>query len=288
MADTTADHVPMSTSELMARLARHYIKPSDPLPGGIFVPEVGFNGGGSSRADAIYVGFTGTSGRRMIGHEVKTSRSDWLRELAKPGKADGWADQCHQWWIVATPGVVNLDELPHGWGLMEPGPKTRTRLVVKAPATMHGDRVPSWRAVRSVMARYDTLRAEAIRVASIKARNEVAEQFEERVEHALAMRTRGRPDAEALRVKLAAIEDALGFTVDMQDGSSTWNDKSMNLTDLKAVGQAALDGQTLRAALSAMARPYNTPLAGLRHQLDSLQTALDVLQEQAASTVGTD
>lgn len=45
-----------ATDDLMALLKRHYIKPGLPLPGGVFVPEVGQNGGwgSGSRCDAIY------------------------------------------------------------------------------------------------------------------------------------------------------------------------------------------------------------------------------------------
>lgn len=79
----------MRTDGLLERLERHYIKPGEPLAGGVFLPEVGINGGGSSRCDAIYVGFTSTSGRMLVGHELKVSRADWRRELDQPGKAHG-------------------------------------------------------------------------------------------------------------------------------------------------------------------------------------------------------
>ena len=141
------------TADLMARLNRHYIKPGQPLPGGVFVPEVGENGGWGSgrRCDAIYVGFTSSSGRMLVGHEVKASRSDWLTELANPGKADAWADQCHEWWLITVPGVVRDGELPAGWGLMVPG-TSKTRMRVLTPARRHADRQPSWDAIRSVVA----------------------------------------------------------------------------------------------------------------------------------------
>ena len=273
------------TADLMARLQRHYIKPSDPLPGGIFVPEVGFNGGGTSRCDAIYVGFTGSSRRQMIGHEVKASRSDWLAELAKPGKADAWADQCHQWWIVAAPGIVKLNELPDAWGLMEPGPTTRTKLLVRRPAQTYPERVPSWRAARSVMSRYDTLRADAIAQARIKADWDVQATFDERVEHAVSMRMRGRADAEALQAKLKQIEKALGATIITSDSQAWAARGTLTLTDLARVGDAARAGRQMHEALAAVARPYNTPLASLRHQLDDLQAAVDACQVLAVADV---
>lgn len=47
----TRDSSAMTASELLCRLRRHYIEPSRRLPGGIFVPEVGMNGGyGAGRA----------------------------------------------------------------------------------------------------------------------------------------------------------------------------------------------------------------------------------------------
>lgn len=51
------------------------------------------------------------------GHEVKTSRSDWLRELRTPQKAEAFRRFCSHWWLVAVDGVVK-DDLPDGWGLM--------------------------------------------------------------------------------------------------------------------------------------------------------------------------
>ena len=274
------------TADLMDRLQRHYIKPSEPLPGGIFVPEVGFNGGGGSRCDAIYVGFTGASRRQMIGHEVKASRSDWLVELAKPGKADLWADQCHSWWIVAPPGVVRLEELPDAWGLMEPGPKTRTRLLIRSPAQSHPGRVPSWLAVRSVMSRFDTLRADAIRANMAKAHEAVRATMADEVDRIVANKMRGRADAEALQVKLDQIEKALGATIRTTEDHSYHRLGDLDLKDLVRVGDAARAGRQMHEALSAMAKPYVMPLASMRRQLDGLQAAVDACQALAAGTVG--
>lgn len=55
----------------------------------------------------------------MIGHEVKVSRSDWLRELADPSKGEAWSRYCDQFYVVAPKGVVrDASELPPGWGLI--------------------------------------------------------------------------------------------------------------------------------------------------------------------------
>lgn len=171
------------TADLMERLKRHYIKPGEAMPGGIFIPECGVNGnwGLSQRCDALYVGFTSGSGRILIGHEVKVSRSDWRKEIDGQGKADAWADQCQAWNIVApSVDVVPLEELPHGWGLMVPGP-SRTRMKIVVKAEVHKDRQPSWDAVRSIMARYDTLRAREISAARQKVQDEARREMESKV-----------------------------------------------------------------------------------------------------------
>lgn len=185
-----------NTSELLALLRRHYIKPGLDLPGGVFVPEVGGNGswGASARADAIYVGFTSSSGRILVGHELKISRADWLNELNKPGKADQWADQCHAWYLVVNdPAIVKPGELPAGWGLMSPG-TSRTRMAVHTPAAVKPDHTPSWDAVRSVMARIDTLRASDVADA-VESRDRARHnQYEKDIAAAVERRVKSMPE----------------------------------------------------------------------------------------------
>lgn len=171
----------MTTRELTDRLRRHYLKPG-PMPGGIFIEECGRNGDGNrSRVDALYVGFTSTSGRLLVGHEVKVSRADWRRELDKVGKADVWHDDCHQWWIVApSTDIVPPDELPDGWGLLVVDPRTKTRLktVVKAKTR---DVVPSWATVRSIMARLDTLQAQRLHAERADRDRVISEEVQKQV-----------------------------------------------------------------------------------------------------------
>ena len=175
----------VKTAELLGRLQRHYIKPGEPFPGGVFVPECGINGGtgAGSRCDALYVGFTSTSGRLLVGHELKVSRADWQHELDQPGKADAWADQCHAWYVVAPDlEVVPPETLPAGWGLMVPKPRSKVRMHAVVPAAVHRDRQPSWTVVRSVMARLDTLRVGAIHEARHQAQQEAQAKVAEQVQ----------------------------------------------------------------------------------------------------------
>jgi hypothetical protein len=255
----------MTAKTVLERLQRHYIKPGD-LPGGVFVPECGINGsGGQSRADALYVGFTSTSGRLLIGHEIKVSRADWRKELDSAGKADFWADNSHAWYIVAPgPEIVPKEELPDGWGLMYPNPRTKTRMNVVVKATVHRDRIPSWDAVRSIMARVDTLRAQH----DVKVKQAALEDARKRVieEQARVAPTKLTPEQRGRLTTLDRLEDLLGAKVVgwIRDGEADQVDvataaatlrlvravqdtgvdrvRGYSVTELQAAGAKLLDG----------------------------------------------
>lgn len=214
----------MKTNELLARLQRHYIVPGAVPAGGVFLPEVGWNGTAEhSRADALYIGFTGSSGRILKGHELKVSRSDWLAELAKVGKADPWADQCHEWWLVTLPDVVRDGELPEGWGLMIPG-RSKTRMqVVQKPRTF-ADRTPSWDAMRSITARLDTLQTGRLNEVRRQAEDKATAAIEGRVEVAIANRLRQQPpDYDDLMALLVRYENALGVASPNGSLTGSWS-----------------------------------------------------------------
>lgn len=130
----TADHV-------LELLRQRYGQNSGNGPKWAVVPSVrngaGWGGetglGGLRTCDAIAVGLWSSTGLGLHGHEIKVSRSDWLRELANPAKADAFRRYCDTWWLVAAPRVAAVGELPDGWGFLEAaGAGLRVR--VKAPA----------------------------------------------------------------------------------------------------------------------------------------------------------
>jgi hypothetical protein len=279
------------TQDLMARLQRHYIKPGAPFPGGIFLPEVGWNGGvGSTRADAIYVGFTSASGRLLVGHEVKASRSDWLNELNKPGKADAWADQCHEWWLVAAPGIVHDGELPDGWGLMVPG-RSKTRLEVKVRAWLHRDRTPSWDAVRSIMGRQDTLRVQAISDAKHQAQLDARTEFQANVDREVSrqMGLGSKGGVEDLRAELERIRRALGVASVVGEDDMAWGPRVTEAT-LADLAQLLRHHRTLDDAASALLGRYSPPgVDSLRRAITEVERAhRKVIAEiQGQAEVGT-
>lgn len=122
----------LSTRTVLEALERHYRKPGTDRDGEILIPEVQAPGS-QRRADLVRVGMWQSRGTGVDVHEIKVSRSDWLRELDDPAKAEAWWPHCNRFWLVTVPGVVNTGELPAGWGLLElPRTGRRFKTVVTA------------------------------------------------------------------------------------------------------------------------------------------------------------
>ena len=76
-------------------------------------------GGHNASADAIAMGLWKSRGQDLHGIEIKDFRSDWLRELKNPAKADTISRYCDYWWLaVSNDSVAKLEEVPSKWGLM--------------------------------------------------------------------------------------------------------------------------------------------------------------------------
>lgn len=271
------------TADLLARLRRHYIKPAEPLPGGVFLPEVGWNGqGGFRRCDALYVGFTSSSGRILVGHELKVSRADWLHELDERDKADQWADECHEWWlVVGDPAIVRDGELPAGWGLMVPG-RSKTRMEIKhKPDRKPLTHQPGWHAVRSILARQDTLRAHAISDVKMTARDEARQGVQAQVELEVGRRTQYAPNVAELEQKLKQIETALGGKVDWdaeRRGYIRTGHDWIGLAELAMIADAVRAAGTVTAAVDMIAGRYANPVERTRRALRDLDKALGDLR----------
>ncbi|SBS73848.1 Gp62 [uncultured Mycobacterium sp.] len=283
----------MNTAELLGRLERHYIKPGEPLPGGVFLPEVGWNGqGGFRRCDALYVGFTSTSGRILVGHELKVSRADWLHELDQMDKADQWADECHEWWlVVGDPAIVHPGELPAGWGLMSPG-KSKTRMQLhhkpdRKPATHR----PGWHAVRSLIARQDTLRARAISDIKMAARDEAQADLKRQVDAGVALRLHNQPETAELERRIKLIETALGGQIDWdaeERGYIMHGPEWVGLAELELIASAVRATGDVHEACQMLSGRYTHPGQMVRRslrqsldRLDELDAALELLRTAA-------
>lgn len=104
--------------------------------------EVGDSTGfGKRRAlDFLALNTWPSAGFHSVGVEVKVARSDWLRELGAPEKRAEFELSLQEFWVAVPPGVVKVEELPTGMGLLEAikGGKLRA----KVRAKFHRDRRP--------------------------------------------------------------------------------------------------------------------------------------------------
>ena len=88
-----------------------------------FLTEVGDGTGTRNyrHCDALVMSLWPSRGLEIIGFEVKVRRSDWLKELETPEKAEAIAQWCDRWYlVVGDEQIVKDGELPKGWGLFVP------------------------------------------------------------------------------------------------------------------------------------------------------------------------
>lgn len=129
----------MTTAELHDLLHAHFIRPEDRLSqagaGAVYLTEVTAPGG-NRRADAVHIGLWQSRGAGRIDVcELKTSRSDFRRELDQPAKAEAWWPYSTTFSIVApSTDIAPPEELPPGWGLLVPKATGRRFQTVVKPA----------------------------------------------------------------------------------------------------------------------------------------------------------
>lgn len=93
--------------------------------------ETGYSGHGRY-ADALVMSLWPSRGLELFGFEIKASRSDWVKELEHPEKAEPIFQYCDRWYLVAgSDNIVKPGELPPTWGLMLPRGQ---QLVIKTEA----------------------------------------------------------------------------------------------------------------------------------------------------------
>jgi hypothetical protein len=102
-------------------------------------------------ADAIVVSLWPSRGLGAFGFEFKASRSDLLRELKEPAKANEIGRFCQEWWLCVGPDcTVNTGDLiPAAWGLMLVSNDGKVKVVKRA---VHREpEPPTWAFVAAVL-----------------------------------------------------------------------------------------------------------------------------------------
>lgn len=200
--------VALNTPHARAMLRKRY-----PAPEWALMEEVApATGGGTRYADAIAVNLWSSRGHAIHGFEIKVSRSDWLRELKAPEKAEPLYRYCDHWWIVAPKGVVKDGELPPTWGLLE----LRATGLVQVMAAPRLEPQPITRSffaslMRRGFERLDALADDRHRAALAEARESIDKRVAEQVERDVKWRTR---EHAALLNRVAEFEKASGVSLD--------------------------------------------------------------------------
>lgn len=125
-----------SEAELTHRLAAKYAEKAGNGNAYAFVPQVrnaaGFDA--SRTIDAYVMALWPSRGLTLTAFEIKSARSDWVRELHKPEKAETFCRLADFFYlVVGDKAIVQAGELPETWGLMVPHGKG-LRVEVEAPA----------------------------------------------------------------------------------------------------------------------------------------------------------
>lgn len=169
------------------------------------------------RADAIVMGLWPSRGLLLEGIEIKTERSDWLREKKDPEKAEVIAGYCDRWWLATTKGVANLDEIPAGWGWLEMKGKS---LVQRKEAPISPPDKPIDRLFLAALMRgMSTVQGAWIPKSDIAdeialARDEAHENAKQSAEYRVAEWKR---KADDLTRKIERFEEAAGIKIDRYD-----------------------------------------------------------------------
>lgn len=127
----TTKRKPLTSNELFALCQKRWA-----LPAWVLLNEVRNQTGYNKQeryADALALSMYPGRGIELIGCEFKSTRSDVVRELADPEKAQAIQQYCDRWYlVVGRKDLVSLDEIPETWGLMVPQ-RGVLKIVLPAP-----------------------------------------------------------------------------------------------------------------------------------------------------------
>lgn len=106
---------------MLGLLRRRYTGDSGNGPQAIFATHVRSAAGFDSRRtlDGVAMGLWPSRGLRLLGFEVKCSRSDVMAELKNAEKAEEFVPKLDMFYlVVAHPSLVKVEEVPEMWGLL--------------------------------------------------------------------------------------------------------------------------------------------------------------------------
>lgn len=218
----------------------------------------GYNGRGGS-CDLVAINTWPSRGLEVVGHEVKVSRSDFMKELEDPEKSQAFMRFCDKWWLVVPKPwrsvVKETGEVPVGWGLLEVDVEGgRTRQVV-APKRLDREVLP-WSLVVAWMAGVDRASKRRLKrdIASMRdgIRAELLDEFEATVSSRVESRVRRMEEARARDLEM--FEEMTALLRKHCVGSHTLRELDGWLTLFSGFGGGRRGADIIRLAASELQR----------------------------------
>lgn len=168
------------------------------------------------KADLVALSAWRSRGYEVDAVEVKTSMSDWRRELVAAAKADWWWRHSHRFWLATPAGLaVKVEpEVPATWGILACSPDA-VRVVRQAPR--HAAEPIAWPAVIGLLRCARNASSQVLARAEDRGR-EIGRQQAERAFEAKNGDAHLRDQLAELRSRVQAFEAASGLKVDRWDG----------------------------------------------------------------------
>lgn len=267
-----------TSADVLAAMRLRYTAPEYAL-----FEEVGnaTGGGASRRADALVMGLWPSRGLDLHGFEIKVSRTDVVRELRDPRKAEAIATYCDFWWlVVGSASIVKLEEVPANWGLIVPvgGPKGTTLRTVKEAKRLEPKAIDKKFLAALLRRVSETFGSEQMRrLIHAEVFNEASARAEARVksdhEHDLAQLQRALDAANAKNASLSAALDAATKLPTMSSSSPELIRSAFAL--LQHLGGSYGMGAKAQACVNLMNRIVNT--------IPEIRTTLEEVVQLSAS-----
>lgn len=208
-------------------------------------------GASSARtADALALGLWPSRGIHLHGFEIKVHRSDWIKELRQPEKAEEICQFCDRWWVVVDhESIVEDGELPATWGLMV---ADGSSLSVKAEAPL----IPAKPLTKDMLAGILRKASEAmVTTADVKPMvDQARKEGEERA------KSDANYEAKQLRLAVDAFEEASGVKIAERWDSGDIGKAVRLIRDIGLV-RAVDTAQTLRDYAQRIVEQSNQCLA---------------------------
>lgn len=99
--------------------------------------------GNAGQCDYLVINAWKSKGHQIIGHEIKTSKADWRRELDNPKKSERFSRYCNRWWVAMPADLAKQveAEVPMSWGILAVTEKRCTQMRA-APLNENVEPVP--------------------------------------------------------------------------------------------------------------------------------------------------